>query len=65
MESLPSEISHYISAGGVVTIIAYGLWYHKIWVRMKDRVNDLWADYCEKKRIPFRPLENGKPEVHL
>lgn len=65
MESLPSEIAHYISAGGVLGIIGYILWYHKIWVRLKDRVNDLWYEYCVEKKIPYRSLENGKPDVHI
>ena len=32
---------------------------HKIWVRMKDRVNTLWASHCEKTGDRFISLDGN------
>lgn len=60
MENLPAEIAHYVSAGGVITIIGIMLREHKVFVRMKDRLNTLWHDRCKVKGDDYVPLENGR-----
>lgn len=33
---------------------------HKIWIRMKDRINEMYVDFCEKHGLKFKPLDaNG------
>ena len=32
---------------------------HKVWIRIKDRVNTLWAKHCQETGDNFVPLENG------
>jgi len=68
MESLPSEIHVLIkivlgisalSAAGVFTLIGFALKQHKIFVRIKERLDHVWSDYCHKHKIRFVPLENG------
>lgn len=33
---------------------------HKIYVRIKDRLNTLWYHYCKTREEPYVPLDNGK-----
>lgn len=33
---------------------------HTLWVRMKDRMNILWAKHCKESGDPYVALENGK-----
>ena len=44
---------------GVLTILGVVLKQHKVFVRMKDRLNTLWFHHCEEKKEPYIPLENG------
>jgi hypothetical protein len=50
---------HGLTFGGIVMILAVSLRQHKIWTRMKDRLNTLWYHHCEAKGEPFVPLDNG------
>jgi hypothetical protein len=45
---------------GIFSILALLLKQHKIWTRIKDRLDQLWADYCEAHGIKFTRIENGK-----
>lgn len=60
MESGLTLTLHGLTFGGIVVIVALLLQQHKVWVRMKDWVNELRAEYCERHDIPFTPLDNGK-----
>ena len=52
---------HGLTFGCVLTILFLMLNQHKIWVRMKDRINSLWKEYCTAHEIDFTRLdENGK-----
>jgi hypothetical protein len=42
------------------TVLIVLLDQHKVWVRLKDRVNSLWSDRCEEKGERYVPLDNGK-----
>jgi len=33
---------------------------HKIWVRMRDRLNTLWWRHCQTTGDKYDPLENGR-----
>lgn len=33
---------------------------HKVFVRMKDRLNTLWFRHCQDTGDRFEPLDNGK-----
>ena len=32
---------------------------HKIWVRMKERLNTLWFYHCKASGDPYAPLDNS------
>jgi len=51
---------HGIQIGLLVFLISLVLSQHKIWVRMKDRLNSLWYEHCKSKNEKFVSLENGK-----
>jgi hypothetical protein len=50
---------HGLTFGGIMLIAGILLHQHKVWTRMKDRLNDLWQEYCSEKKIPYVPLDNG------
>jgi hypothetical protein len=60
METLGSQISHWLSTGGVFAILAILIKQHTVWTRMKDRINVLWHKHCREKGERFVPLDNGK-----
>lgn len=42
------------------TMLGFILRQHKIWTRMKDRLNTLWHHHCKVSGDEYSPLENGK-----
>jgi len=59
MESGLTLTVHGLTLGGILAILGLMFHQHKIWVRMKDWVNELRREYCERHDIPFTPLDNG------
>lgn len=59
MESVWVQAMHGVSTVGVLAILGITLNQHKIFVRMKDRLNVLWFHHCKSKDEPFTALENG------
>jgi len=60
MESLWSQIAHNVSAASGIIIIGILLKEHTTWVRLKDRMNQLWRKYCKETGQDFFSLENGR-----
>jgi hypothetical protein len=50
---------HGITLAGIIGIFCLLLSEHKVWVRMKDRLNQLWKDRCVVHGDDYVPLENG------
>lgn len=50
---------HGLTFGGTVLILGILLNQHKVWVRMKDRLNTLWKKHCQQTGDDYVPLENG------
>jgi hypothetical protein len=50
---------HGLTLSGIVVILGVLLKQHKVWVRLKDRVNSLWRKHCLDSGEYFEPLENG------
>lgn len=59
-ETIASQIAHWLTLGMVATILGFTLKQHKVWVRLKDRVNTLWSDRCTQTGDRYFPLEDGK-----
>lgn len=51
---------HGLTLGGIVLILGLLFKQHKIWTRMKDRLNQLWFHHCVKSGDKYEPIENGK-----
>lgn len=51
---------HGLTLGGIVLILGLLLKQHKVWIRMKDRVNSMWRKHCHDNNEYFEPLENGR-----
>ncbi len=59
-ESVTSIAFHGLSFSTTLLILGIVLKQHKIWTRVKDRLDNLWADYCKAHNINYKPIENGK-----
>lgn len=59
MESTFTLIEHHATFGIVAFIALALLRQHKVYIRMKDRLNTLWRDRCRLKDDDYTPLENG------
>ena len=51
---------HGITLAGIVCIIGILLKQHKVWIRLKDRMNSLWRKHCKEIGEEYVPLENGR-----
>jgi hypothetical protein len=58
-ESLLSQATHIGSLASSIAVLGLLLNQHKIWIRLKDRVNDMWKDYCDAHDIPYTKIDNG------
>lgn len=59
MESPITLTIHSLTLGGIVFIAGLLMREHKVYVRVKDRLNTLWHDRCRIKGDDYVPLDNG------
>ena len=59
MESTLTITLHGVTLASTLTIIGILLKEHKVWIRMKDRLNQLWMDRCKAKGDDYVALGNG------
>lgn len=51
---------HGVTLAATLAVLGVVLAQHRVWTRMKDRINDMWKEYCDSKKIRFTTLdENG------
>ena len=60
METAITQVVHWATLGGVVTLLGFAMRQHKVWIRMTDYVNTLWSDRCKERGDRFVSVENGK-----
>lgn len=60
MESSFTLTLHGLTLAGIVVLLGFSASQHKVWVRMKDRINALWFKHCKDTGERFEPLDNGK-----
>lgn len=51
---------HGVSLAASLAVLGIILKQHKVWVRMKDRVNQLWYSHCKTTGDKYESLENGR-----
>jgi len=63
-------LEHHLTFGAIMTMwasmVGAGVWIlnkHKVWLNIKNRLNDLWWDRCAIRQERYTPLENGAPAV--
>lgn len=59
-EGVLATAFHGVSLGTSIVMLGLLLNQHKVWVRMKDRLNQLWRRHCNANGDEYTPLENGK-----
>ncbi len=62
-ENLITIIEHHVSFAFICATCAMILKNHKLFIKAKDRLNDLWWDRCAYRQEPYTPVENGAPAV--
>lgn len=60
LESPITLTIHGVQLVATCTVLGVVLKQHKVWIRLKDRMNTLWRKHCEKTGDPYVPLDNGK-----
>ena len=60
MNDLIVAIERHLTFGASIAVLGFVFTQHKIWVRMKDRLNVLWSNHCKDTGDEYMPLENGK-----
>jgi hypothetical protein len=58
-----AEIEKHVSFGFILCVCTIFLKNHRLFIRAKERLNDLWWDRCAEKQEPYTPVENGTPAV--
>lgn len=56
-------VEHHVSFAFIVAACTIFLKNHRLFIRFKERMNDLWWDRCGIKQEPYTPVENGSPAV--
>lgn len=60
MNEGPVTISlHVATLVGIFGVLGILLNQHKVWIRMKDRLNTLWKEHCKQTGEDFVRLDNG------
>ena len=62
-ETWLTQIEHHVSFGFIVLACGAFLKNHRLFIRAKERLNNLWWDRCAERQEPYTPIENGTPEV--
>jgi hypothetical protein len=57
--SLYDEIIRHLDLAGVVTILIIIAKEYKVHIRLRDRMDQLWSDYCIKHNIKYNKITNG------
>jgi hypothetical protein len=60
MESGLTLAFHGVQLTVSIAVLGIVLNQHKVWVRMKDRINSLWYKHCKETGDRYTPLDNGK-----
>jgi hypothetical protein len=62
-ETWLTQIEHHVSFAFIVFVGGAFLRNHKLIIKAKQRLNDLWWDRCADRQEPYQPIENGSPAV--
>jgi hypothetical protein len=62
-ENWITVLEHHISFAFIAFICGTILKNHKLYIKAKERLNDLWWDRCADRQEPYTPVENGAAAV--
>lgn len=62
-ETWLTAIEHHITFGVVLAMAGKMLLEYKVYGRIKERVNELWFNYCGERQKLYTPVENGQTPV--
>ncbi len=60
MDQILTHIFHGVSLTLTISILTILLREHKVWTRVKDRLNTLWSNHCKETGDEYVALDNGK-----
>ena len=50
---------HFANLGATLTVLGVVLREYKVYGRIKERMNELWFNYCGERQKLYSPVENG------
>lgn len=59
METTATLTIHSLTLGGIIAILGILAYQHKIYIRVIDRLDQVWADYCDNHKIKYTQIKNG------
>jgi len=62
-ETWLTQIEHHVSFAIVLGLAGAALREYRVYGRIKERVNELWFNYCGERQKLYTPLDNGAPPV--
>lgn len=56
-------LEHHVNFGVSLTVLGVIVKEYKVYSRLKERVNELWYNYCGERQKLYTPCENGATPV--
>jgi len=56
-------LAHFANLSATLTVLGVLLREYKVYGRIKERVNELWFNYCGERQKLYTPVENGAQPV--
>jgi len=63
METWLTLAEHHISFAMIMGIVVVIAREYKVYGRIKERMNELWFNYCGERQKLYTPIENGTDPV--
>lgn len=63
VETWLSQLEHHFTAAVMLTVAGVVLKEYKVYGRIKERMNELWFNYCGERQKLYTPVENGASPV--
>ena len=54
------HIWHVINFTAIVSLIAFIFQQHKSIIKLKDRMNKMWFQYCKEHKIPYDSIDDDR-----
>ena len=54
------HVFHFVNLAGIIGLLVFIFNQHKTIIKMKDRMNKVWFEYCKEHKIPYDSVDDDK-----